>query len=173
MDCTTPGFPVFHYFPDLAQIHVHWVSDVIQPSSVSPFSSHLQSFPASGSFPVSQLFTSGGQSIRVSGSVSLLPMNIQGWFPLRLISLLSKGLLKSSATPQFKSINSLVLTLCHSPNLTSVHDYLKDHSFDCMDFVGKVMPLLFNMLSRFVMGEGNGTPLQYCCPENPMDGGAW
>ena len=64
-------------------------------SSVIPFSSHLQSFPASGSFPVSQLFASGGQSIEVSASASVLPMNIQGWFSLAWtgwISLLSKGL---------------------------------------------------------------------------------
>ena len=64
-------------------------------SSVIPFSSWHQSFPASGSFPLSQLFTSGGQSIRVSGSASVLPMNIQDWFPLGLtgwISLQSKGL---------------------------------------------------------------------------------
>ena len=64
-------------------------------SSLVPFSSHLQSFPASGSFPVSQLFTSGGQSIGVSASASVLPMNIQDWFPLGWtgwISLLSKGL---------------------------------------------------------------------------------
>ena len=66
-------------------------------SSVVPFSSHLQSFPASGSFKMSQFFTSGGQSIGVSVSASVLPMNIQGWFPLGwtgLISLLSKGLPK-------------------------------------------------------------------------------
>ena len=64
-------------------------------SSLAPFSSCLQSFPASESFPVSQLFPSGGQSTGASASVSVLPMNIQGWFPLRLtglISLLSKGL---------------------------------------------------------------------------------
>ena len=64
-------------------------------SSVVPFSSHLQSFPVSGSFPVSQFFTSGGQSIRASASASVLPMNIQDWFPLGLtgwISLPSKGL---------------------------------------------------------------------------------
>jgi len=66
-------------------------------SSVVPFSSHLQSFPASGSFPVSQFFTSGGQSIGVSGSASVLPENIQDWFLLGWtgwISLLSKGLLR-------------------------------------------------------------------------------
>ena len=64
-------------------------------SSVIPFSSHLQSFPASGSFPMSQFFTSGSQSIGVSVSASVLPMNFQGWFPVGLtgwISLLSKGL---------------------------------------------------------------------------------
>ena len=64
-------------------------------SSVVPFSSYLQSFPASGSFPMSLFFASGGQSIRVSASASILPMNIQDWFPLGLtssISLLSKGL---------------------------------------------------------------------------------
>ena len=75
-----------------------WVGDAIQPSissSVVPFSSHLQSFPASGSFQMSQFFTSGGQSIVVSASASVLPMNIQDWFPLELtgwISLQSKGL---------------------------------------------------------------------------------
>ena len=64
-------------------------------SSVTPFSSCLQSFPASGSFPVSQFFASGSQSFGASASASVLPMNIQGWFPLgltSLISLLSKGL---------------------------------------------------------------------------------
>ena len=64
-------------------------------SSVLPFSSCLQSFPASGSFPMSQLFTSGGQSIGASASTSVLPVNNQGWFPLGwtgLISLESKGL---------------------------------------------------------------------------------
>ena len=64
-------------------------------SSVAPFSSCLQSFPASGSFPVSQLFASGDQSIGASASASVLPVNIQGWFPLGLtdlISLLSEGL---------------------------------------------------------------------------------
>ena len=97
MDCSTPGIPVHHQLPELTQIHVHWVSDAIQPSqtSVIPFSSCLQSFPASGSFQISQLFTSGGQSIGVSASTSVLPMNIQDWFPLGWtgqISLQSNGL---------------------------------------------------------------------------------
>ena len=102
-------------------------------SSVIPFSSHPQSFPASGSFPMSQFFTSGGQSIGVSASTSVLPMSIQDWFPLEWtgwISLQSKGLQESSLTPQFKSINSSVLSFLHSPTLTSIHDYRKNHSFD-------------------------------------------
>ena len=69
-DCSTPGFPVHQQLPELAQTHIHQVGDAIQPisSSVIPFSFCFQSFPASGSFPVSQFFTSGGQSIGVSAS---------------------------------------------------------------------------------------------------------
>ena len=98
MNYSTPGLPVHHQLPEFTQTQVHQVGDAIQPSHpVIPFSSCLQSFPESQSFPMSQFFTSGGQSIRVSASASVLPMNIQGWFPLGLtglISLLSKGLSK-------------------------------------------------------------------------------
>ena len=102
-------------------------------SSVAPFSSHLQSFPASGSFPMRQLFASRGQSIGASASTSVLQVNIQGWFPLgltSLISLQSKDSQESSPTPQFKSINSSVLSFLYSPTLTPIHDYWKNHSFD-------------------------------------------
>ena len=96
MDCSTPGFCVHHRLPELAQIHVQRVGDAINLSfSVVPFSSCLQSFPASGSFLMSQFFASGGQSIGVSASTSVLPMNIQDWFPLGWtgwISLQSKAL---------------------------------------------------------------------------------
>ena len=95
MNCSMLGFPVFHYLPEFAETHVHWVSDPAISSSAAHFSSYPQSFPASGSLPVSPLFTPGGQSIGASTSASVLPMNIQGWFPLGLtglISLLSKGL---------------------------------------------------------------------------------
>ena len=96
MDCSTPGLPTPHYLPEFAQVHVHGVSDSIQPSipSVIPFSSCPQSFPTSGSFQMSQFFASGGQSIRVSASASVLPVNIQDQFPLEWtgwISLQSKG----------------------------------------------------------------------------------
>ena len=79
-----------HQLPETAQTHVQQVSDAIQPSHpVIPFSSCPQSFPASGSFKMSQFFPSGGQSIGASASVTVLPMNIQSWFPLGLTSLIS------------------------------------------------------------------------------------
>ena len=102
-------------------------------SSVVPFSSCLQSCPASGSFLMSWLFTSVGQSIGVSASALVLPMNIQDWFPLGLtglISLQSKGLSRVFTNTQFKSNNSSVLSFLYSPTLTSIHDYWKKHSFD-------------------------------------------
>ena len=93
MDCSMPGLPVHRQLPELTQTHVHWVSDAIQQSHpLVPFSSCLQSFPASGFFPMSQFFATGGQGIGVSASASVLPMNIQDWFPSGWISLQSKGL---------------------------------------------------------------------------------
>ena len=96
MDCSIPGFSVLHCLPDFAQL---MSIELVMPSNhlilCHPFLSCPQSFPASGSFPMNQLFTSGGQSIGASTSASILAMNIQDWFPLRLtdlISLLSKGL---------------------------------------------------------------------------------
>ena len=97
MDCSMPVFPVNHQLPELAQTRVHWVGNAIQLSHplLSPSPPSTQSFPASGSFPMSQFFASGGQSVGVSASASVLPGNIQNWFPLGLtgwISLQSKGL---------------------------------------------------------------------------------
>ena len=102
-------------------------------SSVVPFSSCLQSFPASGSFPVNQLFASGGQSIGVSASASVLPTNIQDWFPLELtgwISLQSKGLSRIFSNTTVQSIDSSALSFLHSPTFTSIHDSWKNHSLD-------------------------------------------
>ena len=99
--------------------------------SVTLFASCPQSFPALGSFLRSQLFASSDQSIGSSSSV--LPMNIQGWFPLELIGLISlqsKGLSRVFPAPQVESINSLTLSLLYGPTLTSLHDYEKNHSFD-------------------------------------------
>ena len=96
-------------------------------SSVVPFSSCLQSFPASGSFPMSQFFTSGGQSVVVSASASVLPMNIQDWFPLGWISLQSKGLSRvfSNTTVQKYQFFGTQFSLS-----TSIYNYWKNHSFD-------------------------------------------
>ena len=100
-------------------------------SSVVPFSSCLQSFPTSGSFPMSQHFAWGGQSTGVSASTSVLPMNTQNWSPrMDCLDLAVQGTQKSYPTPQFKSINYLVLSFLHSPTLTSIHDHWKNHSFD-------------------------------------------
>jgi len=108
-----------------------WCHPVIS-SSVVPFSSCLQSLPASGSFPMSQLFAWGGQSTRVLASASVLPMNTQDWSPFGWTDWLDflavqqthkspRDLQESSPTPQFKSINSLALSFLHSPTLTSIH----------------------------------------------------
>ena len=108
-----------------------WWYHLTSLSSVVPFSSCLQSFPASGSFHMSQLFASRGQSIRVSASTLALSMNTQDWSPLGWtgwISLQSKE--ESSPTPQFKSIHSLALSFLYSPTLTSIHDHWKNHSPD-------------------------------------------
>ena len=142
MDCSMAGFPV-HQLPEPTQTHVYQVGDAIQPShpllspspkvcsdscsmnwwchstilsSIIPFSSCLQSFPSSGSFPLSQLFTLGGQSIGVSASTSVLAMNIQDWFPIgltALISLQSKGLWRvfSNTTVQKHEFFSAQLSL--------------------------------------------------------------
>ena len=102
-------------------------------SSVIPFSSHLQSFPASGSFQMSQLFASGGQSIGVF-SFNISPSHEHsGLISFRMdcwISLHPRESQESSPTPQFKSITSLVLSLLCSPPLTSIHDHWKNHSLE-------------------------------------------
>ena len=118
-------------------------------SSVIPFSSQLQSFPASRSFQMSQLFTSGGQSIGVSASASVLPMNIQDWLVWSPCG--PQDSQESSPTPQFKNINSwrsafFIVQLSH-PYMTTG----KTIALTRGTFVGKVMSLLFNMLSRFVV----------------------
>ena len=103
-------------------------------SSVVPFSSCPQSFPASGSFPMSQLLASSGQSVGVSAIASFLPMKNQDWCPLGWtdwISLQSpRDSQESSPTPQFISINSSALSFLHSPILTFIHGHWKNHSLD-------------------------------------------
>ena len=153
---------------------------------------------------MSQIFTSDGQSVGASASASVLPVNVQDRFTLvliDLISLLSRDSEESSPAPRFKSIDSLALSLLYGP---LSHPYMmtgKNIPFLIQTFVGKVMSLLFNILSRYIFGfpggsdskesacsawdlglihgsrrspgEGNGYPLQCSCLENSMDRGTW
>ena len=105
-------------------------------SFVTPFSFCILSFLTSRSFPLSQLLASGGQTVGVSASASVLPMNIQGWFPVgltALISLQSKGLSRVFSSTTFKSINSMALRVLCGPTVISVNDYWKNHNFEYVD----------------------------------------
>ena len=136
VNCSRPGFPVLHCLPEFAQTHVHWVGDAIQ-------SSHLLSPPSSlalnlsqhqGLFLMSWLLASGSQSIAASASV--LPANIQGWFPLGLtglISLLFKGLARVFSSTTIWKHQFSTTQPSYGPILTSIHNYWKNHSFDYMD----------------------------------------
>ena len=121
-------------------------------SSVIPFSFCLQSFPTLGSFQMSQFFASGGQSIRVSASASVLPMNTQDWSPLGWtgwISLQSKGLSRvfSSTTGSVLQLSAFfIVQLSHPYMMTG-----KTIALTWWTFVDKVMPLLFSMLSKLVI----------------------
>ena len=124
-NCSMPGFPVLHYFPEFAQTLIHWVSDVIQ-------SSHPLSLPFPLTLNLSQhqglFLPSGGQSIGTSASASVFPMNIQGWFPLGLTGLISLQFRGLSRV--LKNISSSALSFLYSPTLTSIHDYWRNHGFD-------------------------------------------
>ena len=154
MNCSTPGFPVLHCLARVCSTSYPlscWCHPTI-PSSVTPFPSCPQSFPVSGSFPMSQVFTSGGQIIGALASGSVLPMSIQGWFPLELtgwISLQSKGLSRvfSNTTVQrhhFFGIQPFFIVQLSHPYMTIG----KTIALTRWTFVAKVMYPLFNMLSR-------------------------
>ena len=155
MDYSMPDFPVHHQLLELTQTHVHLVGDAIEPSHplLPPFSSCLQSFSASGSFPVSRLFTSGSQSI--GALASILPMNIKDWLPLGLtglISLQSKGLSRvfSNTTVQKHSFFGTQLSL-YSNSYIPYTTTGKTIALTRWTFDGRVMSLLFNMLSWWVV----------------------
>ena len=148
-DCSMSGFPVLYYLPE-------WLEFMSTESVMLPtisycaalFSFCLQSFPASGSFPMSQLFTSGGQSIGTSASASVLPMNIQGWFPLRLTGLISLQSKELSSLLQHH--NSKASILWHSAffMVQISHLYMttgKTIALTMWTFVGKVL-FIFNAL---------------------------
>ena len=152
MDCSTPGFRILHYLLEFDQSYVHWVSDAIKPSHpLSPPSPALNLSQHQGaSSPKSWI--SGSQSIGASALV--LPVNIQGWFPLGLIGLISlqfKGLSTVISSNLVQSIKSWSLSLLYGPALTPCMTTRKTTALTRWNFVGKVMSLLFNMLSRFVI----------------------
>ena len=156
MDCSTPGLPVLHHLPEFAQTHVHQVSDAIQPSpsSVVPFSSCLQFFPTSGSYSISQLFTSLGQSIEASASATVLPVNIQGWFPLGLTGLISLQSKNLKSLLQHHSLKASILRCSAFFVVQLLHSYMTTGETIALTrwtFVGKVMSLLFNILSKLVI----------------------
>ena len=152
MNCSTPGLPVHHQLPEFTQTHIHRIGDAIQPSHPLSLLFFLQFFPAPGSFLMSQLFTSGSQSIAVSASTSVLPMNTQDWSPLGWtgwISLKSKGRSRvfSNTTVQKHQFFSTKLSLSLEKDMSTG----KPIALTRQTFVGKVMSLLFNMLSRLVI----------------------
>ena len=153
LSCSTPGFPVHHQLPELAQTHVHWVGDAIQPS-------HPLSSPSPTFFPNIRVFSdesvlcircpkywSFSFSISLSNEHPGLISFRMDWLDLLAV----QGTQDSSPTPPFKSISSSALSFLHSPTLKSIHDHWKNHSLDQMNFAGKVISLLFNMLSRLVI----------------------
>ena len=152
-----PGFPIHHQLPELAQTHIHRVGDEHPTisSSVVPFSSCLQSFPGSGSFQMSQFYTSGGQSIG-SFSFSISPSNEysglisfrMAWLDLLAVQGTLRSLLQhhSSKASILWHPAFLIVQLSH-PYVTTG----KTITMTIWTFVGKVMSLLFNMHSRFVI----------------------
>ena len=138
MDCSTPDLPVFHYLPESAQTHVHWVSDAIQPS-------HPLALPAPPAFNLSQVqgfFQWVGSSYQMTKGLEP-QLQHQSFQWIVRVDLLQDSLVWSPCSPrdsqesspaaQFKSINSLALSLLYGPTLTSVHDYWTNHSFDYTD----------------------------------------
>ena len=174
MDCSTPGLPVHQQLPEITQTHVHWVGDAIQPShplsSPSPptfnLSQHQGLFKwVNSSHQMAQVLEfsfSSGLSNEYSGLISFR----MDWLDLLAVQRTLKSLLQhhSSKASILRRSAFFIVQLSH-PYMTAG----KTIALTRWSFVGKVMSLLLNMLSRLV----NGTPLQYSCLENPMDGRPW
>ena len=191
MDCSTPGLPIHHQLPELAQTHAHRVSDDIQPSRPlsSPSPPALKSFPASGSFPMSQVFASGSQSIGASALASVLPVNIQYWFPLGLTGLVSLQSLDWKTLKSLLQHHSSKASILQRSAFFTVqlsHPYMttgKTIALTRRTFVSKVISLLFNKLSRLVMSHHStkhienwkvlvfGIVIEYCY--SIKEGGQW
>ena len=152
MDCSTPGFPVHHQLPNLLKL---MSIESVMPSNYLILSCSLHLLPSI--FPSIRVFSNESvlcQSIAVSASASVFSMNIQDWFPLGLTGWLpcsSRDSQESFPAPQFEGISSSALSFLYGPNLTSVHDYWKNQSFDYTDFCMQSKSLFFNMLSSFVI----------------------
>ena len=156
MDCSTPGFPVLHYLLESVQTHVHWVGNAIQPSHpLSPPSSVFNLCQHQRLFQwVGFSHQSGGQSIGASALATLLPMNTQGWFPLGLTGLISA--VQGTFNCLLQHQNSKGSILQHSALFTVQLSHLyvttgKTIASTIWTFVGKVVSLLFNTLSGFVI----------------------
>ena len=173
MDCSTPGFPVHHQLPEVAQTHVHRAGDATQPS-------HSLSSPSLPAFNLcqhqglwqSQLFASGDQSIGPSASSLFLPVNIQSWFPLGWtgwISLQSKWLSRVFASTtvwryQFFSTQTFYIGQLSHLYMTT----RKTIALTIWTFVGKVMSLHYNILSRLVMAFLQGASVLISCQKSPF-----
>ena len=152
MNHSTLGLPVHHQIPEFTQTHVHWVGDAIQPS-------HPRSSPSPPTFNLSQhqghfQWVSSSHQLAKAVEFQLQHQFFQ-WTPRT--DLLQAGLVgspcssrdsqESSPTPQFKSINSSVLSFLYSPTLTSIHDYWKNHTFDYMELCWQRDVSAFKLLS--------------------------
>ena len=156
MDCSTPGFPVHHQLPELIQTHVHWVGDAIQSSHpmLSPSPPALNLSKHQGLFK----WVSSSHQVAKILDFQLQHQSFQWIFRT---DFLHDGLVgcpcsprdsqESSPTPQLRSINSSALSFLYSPTLTCIHDDWKPKALTKQTFVGKVMSLLFNMLSRLII----------------------
>ena len=156
IDCSTPGFPVHHQLPELAQNHVHWVGDAIQPSHplLSP-SPRAIIFPSIRIFSNESVLWSGGPNTGASASASFLPRTIQDWFPLGLIGFISlkwNRLLRvfSNTTVEKHQFFSVQLSLWSN---SCIYTWLLTEAIALTGwtFVSKVMSLLFNILSSFAL----------------------
>ena len=155
MDCSTPGLPVPDHLQNLAQVHIHCISDAIQPSSpLMPSSFCPQSFTASGSFPVSWLFSSGPKYWSFSFSISP-PSGYTGltsfrmdWLDLLAVQRTLRSLLQN------RSLKASILWCCASLTVQLSQPYVtrgKTIALTKWTFVSRVMSLLFNTLSRLIM----------------------